>query len=161
MTWPLIPNYDLGSSEVLVALGILAEVERGWLFVDFKDTQTSAEELQSIKKVRADAARRKREQRARETLSRDSHATVTCDVSHDDTGQDRQGQDRQGSQTRTAIPSSARASVNPSPKKNELDLGLENLGADKTQNSAELPPYEPTQREIELMRRNEVDGYER
>jgi hypothetical protein len=50
--------------EVLVGAGLLIGDERGWLLVDFEDTQTNRDEMQALKPIRASNRARKVRERA-------------------------------------------------------------------------------------------------
>src|SRR5260370_21243571 len=68
-------DYDPRSTEVLVGAGLLIGDERGWLLVDFEDTQTNRDEMQALKPIRAsNRARKARERANKQNVSADNTA---------------------------------------------------------------------------------------
>jgi hypothetical protein len=60
---------------VLVGAGLLIGDERGWLLVDFEDTQTNRDEMQALKPIRAsNRARKARERANKQNVSADNTA---------------------------------------------------------------------------------------
>jgi hypothetical protein len=71
----LIPDYDPRTTTVLVGAGLLIGDERGWLLVDFEETQTSRDELWALRQIRAsNRARTARERANKQNVSADNTA---------------------------------------------------------------------------------------
>ncbi|MGY1736859.1 hypothetical protein [Geodermatophilus sp. SYSU D00684] len=87
---PLARREDLRE---LVQLGIAAWDGPILTLLDYRDTQSSKEELDAAAEARRKARDRKRRQRAREATTSE---VVTRDVTHDNAGQARTGQARTG-----------------------------------------------------------------
>ncbi|MGD1255345.1 hypothetical protein ACKUT9_13975 [Mycobacterium seoulense] len=94
----LIPSFAAGSANALVAGGLWAPQEEGWLISDFRTTQTSSEQLAAAEAARIREREKKAKQRAAKRAAARADAVVPKDIPGDvlgdNTGQDRQGQDR-------------------------------------------------------------------
>jgi hypothetical protein len=89
---PLIYRVDAAAMAVFVAAELCAELTDGWLFVDYLTTQTTAAQLESAARGKANARERQARKRLKELAAQgDVTRDVTRDVPRDSVGQARQG----------------------------------------------------------------------
>jgi hypothetical protein len=67
---PLIHRVKRDAMSAFVNAGLCAELDGGWLFIDYLATQTTRAEFEALDKARAKARQRKADQRAKESASK-------------------------------------------------------------------------------------------
>ncbi|GJO51399.1 hypothetical protein NJB1604_39390 [Mycobacterium marinum] len=85
---PLIARLDRATMAAFVKAGLCAKLHDGWLFVDYRQTQTSRAQLESAARTKANNRERQARKRLRDLADQND---VTRDVTRDSVGKARQG----------------------------------------------------------------------